>query len=464
MAKILIKNGTVVSDTDSIRADVLTDGETIKAVAPDISDEEAVTIDADGMLILPGAIDVHTHMDLDVGFDRSCDTFYTGTIAAACGGTTTIVDHMAFGPKGALPWHQVEEYHRLADGEAVIDYSFHGVLQDKVDESVLTQMREIAEKEGITSFKLYLTYDSMLKDRDVCEVLAFAAENGILITVHCENDGIVNCLRDHYGAEGKLSASYHPKSRPAQAEAEAINRLLCMAECLDEAPVYIVHLSSKAGLEAVMRAKEKGRKHFGVETCPQYLLLDEALYDDPVEGLKAVMSPPLRTGADRDALWEALADDILDTVATDHCPFTFGKQKQRGRDDFRLCPNGAPGVEERLLLLYSEGCARGRLTLPQLVRYLCTNPARIFGLYPKKGILRPGSDADIVIFDPKAKGILTRKNLHGNADYTCYEGLETTGAVDTVIQRGQVIVKNNEFLGSRGDGKYLKRDISSLCR
>ncbi len=460
----MIKNGVVVSDTGSRKADVLTEGETIRAVAPDLSAEDALVIDAEGKLVLPGAVDVHTHMDLDVGFDRSCDTFFSGTVAAACGGTTTIVDHMAFGPQGCYPWHQVEEYHRLADHEAVIDYGFHGVLQDKADETVLSQMREIAEKEGITSFKLYLTYDRMLQDKDVFTVLDFAAETGILITVHCENDGIVNSLRDRFGKEGKLSAAYHPKSRPAQAEAEAVNRLLYLAECAGEAPVYIVHLSGKAGLREVLHAKEAGRKHFGAETCPQYLILDESLYNDPKEGLKAIMSPPLRSGSDREALWDALADGILDTVATDHCPFTFEKQKQRGASDFRLCPNGAPGVEERLLLMYSEGCAKKRISLPGLVGALCTNPAKLFGLYPKKGILSPGSDADIVLFDPGYKGVLSRKNLHGNADYTCYEGLETTGRVETVIQRGRIIVKNNEFIGSKGDGRYLKRSLSSLCR
>ncbi|MCR4658551.1 MAG: dihydropyrimidinase [Lachnospiraceae bacterium] len=463
MAKIIIKNGTVVSDTELRKADILTDGEVIQAVGPDISDGDAEIMDAEGKLIIPGAIDVHTHMDLDVGFDRACDTFYSGTVAAACGGTTTIIDHMAFGPEGAYPWLQVKEYHRLADGESVIDYGFHGVLQDRADERVLSEMKEISEKEGITSFKLYLTYDRMLKDRDVFAVMNAAKKDGILITVHCENDGMVNYLRDRFGNEGKLSAEYHPKSRPALAEAEAVNRMLYMAQCAGEAPLYIVHLSSEAGLREVVRARESGMKHFGVETCTQYLLLDETLYNDPTEGLKAVMSPPLRTGADRTALWGALKDGLIDTVATDHCPFTFKKQKQRGAADFRLCPNGAPGVEERLILMYSEGCVKEKITLPQLVKYLCTNPAKIFGLYPGKGIIKPGSDADIVILDPGAKGVLTHKNLHGNADYTCYEGFPITGRIEAVMQRGRVIVRDNEFLGAKGDGRYLKRGISSLC-
>ncbi len=459
----LIKNGTVVSDTDCRKCDVLTDGECIKSVAEDITLEGAEIIDAEGKYVLPGAIDVHTHMDLDVGFDRAIDDFYNGTVAAACGGTTTIVDHMAFGPKGAYPWHQVKEYHSLADGNAVIDYSFHGVLQEKADDRTLSEMKEIAENEGITSFKLYLTYDGMLKDRDVFAVLKEAKKDNILITVHCENDGIVNYLRDLFGSEGKLSASFHPKSRPAEAEAEAVNRMLYLAVCADEAPLYIVHLSSEAGLKEVLAARLRKQRHFGVETCPQYLILDESLYDDPKEGLKAVMSPPLRRDYDRAALWNALKDDMLDTVATDHCPFTFGKQKQRGASDFRLCPNGAPGVEERLLLLFTEGFKKGRISLPQLVKYASSNPARIFGLDPKKGLIAPGADADIVIIDPEKKRTISHSNLHGNSDYSCYEGFVSEGDIDLVMQRGNIIVRGSEFLGKKGDGRYLKRGISSLC-
>ncbi len=463
MKAVLIKNGTVVNDTGAVRADVLIEGETVSGVEPGIVQEEAEIIDAKGKYILPGAVDVHTHMDLDVGFSRACDSFFSGTVAAACGGTTTIIDHMAFGPEGAYPWHQVKEYHSLADGEAVIDYGFHGVLQERADERVLSEMREISEKEGITSFKLYLTYDFMLKDLDVFRVLKEAKKDNILITVHCENDGIVNGLREEYGIEGKLSAAFHPMSRPAEAEAEAVNRMCCLAHCAGEAPLYIVHLSSLAGLKEVMRAKERGQKHFGVETCPQYLLLNDDRYEDPKEGLKVIMSPPLRKDADRMALWDALSKDLLDTVATDHCPFTFLEQKQAGASDFRKCPNGAPGVEERLLLLFSEGFKKGRITLPQLVKYVSANPARIFGLFPKKGLIAPGSDGDIVIIDPEKKRVLSKENLHGNSDYSCYEGFEIQGDIDMVLQRGRTIVKDNEFLGNKGDGRYLKRAISSLC-
>ncbi len=247
------------------------------------------------------------------------------------------------------------------------------------------------------------------------------------------------------------------------AEAEAVNRLLYLAHAAGDAPVYVVHLSTHAGLEEIRRARAVGQKRFGAETCPQYLLLDEALYDDPQQGLKALMAPPLRTQSDRDALWAALAADELDTVATDHCPFTFAKQKQQGAKDFTKCPSGAPGVEERLILLYSEGVAKGRITLPQLVKYACANPARVAGLYPQKGAITPGADADLVILDPDREWTLTTERLHGNADYTCYEGMPVKGAIERVLLRGGTVAMNGDFTGKRGGGQYLRRGRSALA-
>ena len=444
--KKLIKNGLVVNDRECIKADVLIEGEVIKAVSPEITAEQGVEVmDASGKLLLPGAVDVHTHMDLDVGIARVIDDFYSGTVAAACGGTTTIVDHMAFGPAGCSPWHQVREYHRLADGNAAVDYGFHGVLQH-VNDDVLKDMTEIAEKEGITSFKAYMTYDGR-----------------ILIAVHCENHGIVTFFREKFIQEGKTQTRWHPVSRPAEAEAEAVNRLLYLAKAAGDAPVYVVHLSTRKGLEEIRKARAAGQTHFGAETCPQYLLLDEQMYEDPREGLKAIMAPPLRRQEDRDALWTALAEGELDTVATDHCPFTFAKQKQQGAQDFTKCPSGAPGVEERLILLYSEGVMKGRITLPQLVKYACGNPARVAGLYPKKGVIAPGSDADLVVLDPDREWTMTTGLLHGNADYTCYEGMKIKGAVERVLLRGKTVALNGHFTGKRGDGQYLRRGVSSLA-
>ena len=460
--RTLIRNGTIVTDQDVFQGDILLLDSHIHEIAERIDAPNAEIIDADGKYVLPGAVDIHTHMDLDVGIARVIDDFYTGTVAAACGGTTTIVDHMAFGPAGCSPWRQVKEYHRLADGNAAVDYGFHGVLQH-VDDAVLDDMAEIAVQEGISSFKVYMTYDYRLDDLALMKVLERAKREGILIAAHCENHGIVTALRERFVAEGKTQAKWHPVSRPAVAEAEAVNRLLCLARAAGDAPVYVVHLSTRMGLEAIRRARANGQRHFGAETCPQYLLLDEALYGDPREGLKAIMAPPLRRQADRDALWDALSGDELDTVATDHCPFTFARQKQQGAADFTRCPSGAPGVEERLALLYSEGVAKGRLTLPQLVKYACANPARVAGLYPRKGAIVEGADADLVIFDPQRKWTLTTAALHGNADYTCYEGMKVVGRVERVLLRGKTIVRDGAFVGARGDGQYLRREKSSLA-
>lgn len=467
--KTIVRGGIVVTDGGVFERDVILESGRVVALAergtplPDGAGIiDAKVIDATGKFVLPGAVDIHTHMDLDVGFARAIDDFYTGTVAAACGGTTTIVDHMGFGPAGCSPWHQVETYHELADGNAVVDYGFHGVLQH-VNDGVLRDMAQIARDEGITSFKVYMTYDHRIGDTDLMRILDFAAKHGILIAAHCENHGIVTYRRERFVREGLTQAKHHPISRPAEAEAEAVNRLLYLARAAGDAPVYVVHLSSGMGMAEIRRARASGQRHFGAETCPQYLLLDESIYDYPREGLKAIMSPPVRAQADRDALWAALARDELDTVATDHCPFTFAKQKQRGATDFTQCPNGAPGVEERLILLYSEGVAKGRITLAQLVKFACSNPARVAGIYPKKGTLEPGADADIVIIDPKREWTMTTGLMHGASDYTCYEGMRIQGAIERVLLRGKTIALNGQFTGARGDGQYLRRGVSSLA-
>lgn len=475
MMRKLITNGTIASDAEVYRGDILIEEGTVRAIGKDLAEQlkkaapdlyqETEIIDASGKFVLPGGIDVHTHMSLDVGFARAVDDFYDGTVAAACGGTTSIVDHMAFGPKDCSLWHQVEEYHRLADGLAVIDYGFHGVFQH-LHRETLSEMKEIVQKEGITSFKVYLTYDYRLEDDDLFEVMKAAKEQGIVIPIHCENHGVVTNLRRSFLESGCREAKYHPLSRPADCEAEAVGRVLHLARMAGEAPVYIVHLSSAAGLEEVKRARKEHQRGFGVETCTQYLTLTDDLYEDPEEGLKAIMSPPLRKKADKEALWEGLADGMIDTVATDHCPFHFhaGKaEKQYGADDFTKCPNGAPGVQERMNVMFSEGFMKGRLTLPQVVRTCCTEPARMYGLYPKKGLLEPGADADLVLFDPAKKHVFTKEDIKGASDYTCYEGMELEGDIGLVMQRGNVIVRDHKFLGKRGDGRYLKRGRSVLC-
>ena len=461
--KKLIKNADIVTESAVFRGDVLIDGEKIECIGKNIDCPDAELIDASGKLLLPGAVDVHTHMDLDVGIARACDDFYSGTVAAACGGTTSIVDHMAFAHEDVSLMHQVEEYHRLADGRAVLDYGFHGVLQHMNDDK-LSEMKRISEREGITSWKAYMTYGANMTDDEwLYKVLRTANEAGLVIPVHCENDAVVETLKAEYGAAGKWQPRWHPLSRPAGAEAEAVSRLLHLAKLAGEAPAYIVHLSAAESLEEVVKARNAGQKHFGVETCTQYLALTDSAYEGDSEGLKAIMSPPLRKSGDCGAIWDALSrGGIIDTIATDHCPFTFAEQKQLGKDDFRKCPNGAPGVEERLNVVYSEGAAKGRISLPQMVSYLCTEPARIFGLYPDKGAVMPGADADLVIMDPEAEHVLSIRDMHTACDYSCYEGMKLRGRIEKVFSRGRLIVRDNEFIGSRGYGHYLKRHNGSL--
>ena len=466
--KKLIKNGNIATDSRLFKGDILIEDEKIAEVGEDLSAEGAEVIDASGKYVIPGAVDVHTHMDLDVGMARAIDDFYDGTVAAACGGTTTIVDHMAFGPKNCSLWHQVNEYHKLADGKAVIDYGFHGVMQHPITEDRLKELAEIKEKEGISSVKIYMTYDYMLLDDEIFNVLRAAKEAGVVITVHCENHGVIQQLRKEFVETGRTEAKYHPLSRPARCEAEAVNRMIHLSAMAGDAPLYIVHLSSAEGLHEVIRARSEKRPNLGVETCVQYLVLTDDAYDDPKEGLKAIMSPPLRKDREREELGAALKEDgIIDTVATDHCPFHFkaGKaEKQYGKDDFTKCPNGAPGVQERLMLLFSEGFMKGRISLPQVVKYSSSEPCRMFGMYPQKGSLEPGTDADIVIIDPSKTTRIEKDFIRGASDYSCYEGMELKGRIEKVFLRGNEIVSDGEFLGNKGDGRYLKRGDSVLVK
>ncbi|MEM1485812.1 dihydropyrimidinase [Oscillospiraceae bacterium PP1C4] len=460
--KKLIKNGMVVSDSQTFLADVLIEDEKISLIGVNLECADAQVIDAAGKYVIPGAVDVHTHMDLQAGAHRAVDDFYDGTVAAACGGTTTIVDHIAFGPKGCSLWHQVNEYHKLAENKAVIDYGFHGVIQH-VDDKILEEMEEISQA-GITSFKIYMTYDFKLSDMEIYRVLKKAKEIGAVIAVHAENDGIINYLRACYKQQGLGTPAYHPKSRPAGCEAEAISRMFHIAAMADDAPVYIVHLSSGKGLLEVRKAFEEHQKHIGIETCIQYLMLTDERYSDEENALKYVMSPPLRKQEDCDALWKGIEDGTVQVVATDHCPFHFDTKKQFGAKDFTSCPNGAPGVEERVRLMFSEGVMKNKISIHKFVEVLCTNPSKMFGLYPQKGTILPGSDADIVIIDPSKRGVITHEKMHGASDYSAYEGFEVLGDIDLVIQRGEIIVRDNQFLGKKGSGRFIKRSKSVLVR
>ncbi len=455
MEKLLIYNAVVATSAQVFHGAVLAeDGKIAKIYDENAAlPADAKEIDAKGKYLLPGGVDVHTHFDLDVGTTRASDDFYTGSVAAACGGTTTIVDHMAFGPKGVPLTHQPKVYETLAK-DSVIDYGFHGVVQH-VDEDVIKDM-ETLKNMGITSLKLYMTYDYGLVDADILQVLNRAKELDMVVCAHCENDAAIAALRKKFVKEGKTQPRYHALSRPPQTEAEAAFRLMTLSQ-ISKAKIYIVHLSSREGLFVIDTMKQWGGDNVLVETCPQYLVLDDELYQDDSEGLKYIMSPPLRKKADMEALWQALANARIQTVGTDHCPFFFETQKQTGANDFTKCPNGAPGVELRMPLLFSEGVMKKRLSLERVVQVACSNPAQIFGIAMQKGDIKVGLDADFVLFDPEHNVKITKSMLHENVDYTPYEGIELTGYPVMTISRGEIIAQDGKCMAKKGRGNYLHR-------
>lgn len=452
----LIKNAMIITACDIYNGDIYIRNGRIEKIGKGIKEDCDNFIDASGKIVIPGGVDVHTHFNLNAGNFTANDDFYTGTIAAACGGTTTIVDHMGFGPKGCGLKHQVDVYHGYAKDNAVIDYGFHGVIQH-VDDSILNELEYIVDTEGIPSFKIYLTYDFKVNDSDAYKVMKRLKELHGIIAVHAENDGMVNFFRSQFVMEGKLSPIYHALSRPEECEAEAVSRMIHISSLAKDAPLYIVHLSTEMGLKSIMEARNSGKNVFA-ETCPQYLLLDEDRYNEKdYGGLKYIMSPPLRKRRNLEALWNGLKIGHIQVVATDHCPFSFGNDKQAGRYDFTKCPNGAPGVEERIPLMFSEGVMKGRIGINKFVEVCCTNPARIFGMYPKKGTIAPGSDGDIVIIDPEREITLSQNMLHSNVDYTAYEGFKLKGYPVLTLSRGEIIAKDGEFTGQKGRGMYIKR-------
>jgi dihydropyrimidinase len=455
MKNLLIKNGLVVTEQSETQLDIFCEDGKIAGIGSNLAPSgDCEILDADGKIVIPGGVDAHTHFCLDTGQARACDDFYSGTIAAACGGTTTIIDHPGFGPRGCALDYQIEKYRSLAR-DAVIDYGLHGVIQH-VDENVLSMMGELAGR-GITSFKIYLTYAYKLPDDDVFKVLRKAKELNVLVAVHPENDGVVNLLRREFIAAGKTGPEYHPLSRPAECEAEAINRMILFAKMADNAPLYIVHLSNLQGLDFFNAARAGGQKNLWAETCPQYLLLNSSRYSLPDnEGYKYVMCPPLRGQENCDALWQGL-DAQIDTVATDHCPFLL---KEKMAADFTQCPSGAGGVEERIGLLFSEGVLKNRISLRRFTDLCCANPARIFGLYPQKGVIAEGSDADVVVLDPEKNVVIGRSLLHGNGDYSVYDGLNVKGWPEATVSGGEIIARNGKFMGEKGRGKFLTRETT----
>ncbi|WP_198160127.1 dihydropyrimidinase [Photobacterium sp. J15] len=453
---ILIRQGLVVDHQQAQQADILIKDGKIADVAPVISAFPADTqvIDASGLYVMPGGIDVHTHFNIDVGIARSSDDFYTGTRAAACGGTTSVVDHMGFGPKGCNLHHQLAVYKKYAKENAVIDYSFHGVIQH-INEEILSEMASMVEEEGISSFKLYLTYGYKLDDESVLRALIQLKKVNALTTVHPENDAAIAMRREMLLEQGKTAPKYHAESRPLECEAEAIARMINLAKLAGDAPLYIVHLSNGLGLDYVRLAR-RNKQPVWAETCPQYLLLDDRCYERD-DALKFILSPPLRPQEEREKLWQGLIDGSIDTVATDHCSFTYHDQKQRGKDNFSACPNGMPGVENRMPLLFSEGVMSGRISPSRFVELTSYLPAKLFGLYPQKGCLAKGADADLVLFDPEQQVTTTHDLLHDNTDYTPYEGMNCHGWPIMTLSRGRVVACNGEFTGRAGNGRFIRR-------
>ncbi|MFZ9388456.1 MAG: dihydropyrimidinase [Chitinophagaceae bacterium] len=452
---ILIKNGRVITASDDYVADILVEGETIKAIGNHLVVPDAKEIDATGKLVFPGGIDPHVHLDMPFMGTYSSDNYETGTRAALYGGTTMVIDFILQKQGNSLR-SALEEWQGRSNGNCVGDYSFHMAVTD-FNEDTRPEIRDMIENEGITSFKTFMAYKGalMIDDRQMIGLMQEVKKHGGLINVHATNGDMIDYLIAKFRAEGKRSPLYHYLSQPEVTEAEASERFTAMAGYTG-CPGYIVHLTCEGALNAVRQATQRNQKIF-VETCIQYLLLDASLYERDFEGAKWVMSPPLREKKDQETLWAGINQGLVQVVATDHCPFKW-EQKLLGKDDFSRIPNGHPAIENRMELLYSEGVSKGRITLNKYVEVACTNPARIFGMFPRKGTIAVGSDADIVIFDPNEKHRLSANTHHMNVDYSGYEGWEVTGKVKTVLLRGKVAIENNHCLVDKGYGRFIKRN------
>ncbi|HEY6935896.1 MAG TPA: dihydropyrimidinase [Terriglobales bacterium] len=452
----LITNGTVVTATDTYVADVAVSAGSIVAVGKNLPRENTKQIiDAAGKYVMPGGIDVHTHLDMPFGGTTSSDDFETGTKAAAFGGTTTLID-FAIQYKGQALRQAFDTWMKKAEGKAACDYAFHCIITDLPD-SRLPEIKSLVG-EGVTSFKLFMAYPGvfMLDDATIFKTFQATAKQGAMVCMHAENGGAIDVIVKQALAEGKTAPKYHALTRPTTAEAEATARAIALAE-MAHAPVYIVHLSCNDALEKVREARDRGLP-VHAETCPQYLYLSIEHFDVPgFEGAKYVFTPPLREKWHQQKLWEGLKQNALEVVSTDHCPFCFKEQKELGKDDFTKIPNGGPGIEHRLSLVYSGGVAAGRFSVNRFVELVSTTPAKLFGLYPRKGTIVAGADADIVVFDPKRKHKISAKTHHMRVDYSMFEGIEVTGMPDTVMSRGEVIVQGEKFLGRAGRGQFVRR-------
>src|SRR5215813_13444765 len=452
----LIVNGAVVTATDTYSADVAISDGKITAIGQGLPRENTTRIvDAKGKYVMPGGIDVHTHLDMPFGGTTSADDFETGTRAAAFGGTTTLID-FAIQYKGQQLRQAFDTWMQKASNKAVCDYAFHCIVTD-VANGQLQEMNSLIG-EGVTTFKLFMAYPGvfMLDDASIFRALQTTSKNGGLICMHAENGGAIDVIVQQALAEGKKAPKYHALTRPTTAEAEAVSRAIALAE-MAGAPVYIVHLSCHDALERVREARDRGLPVYA-ETCPQYLYLSlDDMAAPGFEGAKYVFTPPLREKWNQEKLWSGLKRDHLQVVSTDHCPFCFKEQKELGKDDFTKIPNGGPGIEHRMSLIYSGGVAGGRFSVNRFVELVSTTPAKLFGLYPRKGTIAVGSDADLVIFDTKRKLTISAKTHHMRVDYSMFEGIQVTGIPDIVLSRGNVIIEGEKFLGRAGKGDFLRR-------
>lgn len=453
MPSLLIKNGTVVTAADVFDADVYVQDEKILAIGKNLSMKADTTIEAKGCYLFPGGVDAHTHMELPFMGTQASDDFETGTMAGLHGGTTTIID-FAIQTQGDSLGAALAQWREKA-AKSLGDYAFHIAVTD-FNPKTKAEIKDLIEKQGVTSFKTFMAYKGalMIDDRQMVELFKELKKYGGLLTTHAENGDMIDGLIAENLAKGNTAPKFHPLSRPEIAEAEASGRAIDLA-FQSESPLYIVHMTCEPALQRVQEATKRGQKVF-VETCVQYLLLDESLYDQGFEGSKWVMSPPLRKAKDRRALWNGIRQNLVHTVATDHCPFCMD-QKKMGESSFAKIPNGAPGIEHRMELMFSEGVLKGQLSLSKFVDVTATAPAKIFGLYPKKGTIAIGADADIVIFDPKQEHTISAKTHHMNCDYSAYEGWKVKGKCRTTILRGTVAVDQGKVLIQKGFGKYLPR-------
>ncbi len=452
--KTLIKSGRIVTAVDDYTADILIEDETISTIGMSLEMVADVTIDASNKLVIPGGIDPHTHMELPFGGTSSSDDFFTGTRAAAFGGTTTIID-FAVQNKGETLTQGVENWHAKADGKCAIDYGFH-LITTEFEDGNEAEMYRVMDG-GVTSFKLFMAYPGVFlaDDATIFRAMSAAGERGGLICMHAENGIVINEIIKRFLKDGRTAPKYHALTRPTIAEAEGVHRAIAIAE-MAESPVYIVHLSCTDALNKVREARDRGIAAFA-ETCPQYLFHSIEDYGDGWDGAKYVMTPPLREKHNNAELWKGLKMDDLQVISTDHCPFCMKEQKELGKDDFSKIPNGAPGVENRMSLIYNGGVVENRISLNRFVELTSTAAAKMFGLFPKKGTIAVGSDADIVIFDPEKEHTFGVDAEHMNVDYSSYEGWKVKGKVETVLSRGRVVIENGEHKGKQGDGKFLKR-------